>query len=119
MLSIRPRPKPCWTRLVIKRGADGNRFKLKLLPAPFFNETKQFGDYLRQALAKIGIDAEVVSNDTPAHLKAVYTDHDFDITVATPVYRSDPAISTTILLEMRPAGGRAVSPTSTAMPMRM
>ncbi|MCE3520273.1 ABC transporter substrate-binding protein, partial [Escherichia coli] len=42
---------------------------------------------------------QVVSNDTPAHLKAVYTDHDFDITVATPVYRSDPAISTTILFE--------------------
>lgn len=88
-----------------KRGADGNRFTLKLLPAPFFNETKQFGDYLRQALAKVGIDAQVVSNDTPAHLKAVYTDHDFDITVATPVYRSDPAISTTILFESGlPAG---------------
>jgi peptide/nickel transport system substrate-binding protein len=88
-----------------KRGADGNRFTLKLRPAPFFNETRQFGDYLRQALAKIGIEARVVSNDTPAHLKAVYTDHDFDITVATPVYRSDPAISTTILFESGlPAG---------------
>lgn len=81
------------------RRADGMRFKLRLLPAPFFNETRQFGDYLRQALGKIGIDAEIVSNDTPAHLKAVYTDHDFDITVATPVYRSDPAISTTILFQ--------------------
>ncbi|MEK1889854.1 MAG: ABC transporter substrate-binding protein [Phyllobacterium sp.] len=88
-----------------KRGADGNRFTLKLLPAPFFNETKQFGDYLRQALAKVGIDAQIVSNDTPAHLKAVYTDHAFDITVATPVYRSDPAISMTILFESGlPAG---------------
>lgn len=81
------------------RGADGTRFKLRLLPAPFFNETKQFGDYLRQALVKIGIDAVIVANDSPAHLKAVYTDHDFDITVATPVYRSDPAISTTVLFQ--------------------
>lgn len=88
-----------------KKGADGVRFKLKLLPAPFFNETKQFGDYLRQALAKIGIDAVIVANDTPAHLKAVYTDHDYDITVATPVYRSDPAISTTVLFQSGlPAG---------------
>ena len=88
-----------------KRGRDGNRFSLKLLPAPFFNETKQFGDYLRQALGKVGIDAQIVSNDTPAHLKAVYTDHAFDIAVATPVYRSDPAISTTILFESGlPAG---------------
>lgn len=87
------------------RGADGTRFRLKLLPAPFFNETRQFGDYLRQAYAAIGIDAQIVGNDTPAHLKAVYTDHDFDITVATPVYRSDPAISTTILFQSGlPAG---------------
>jgi peptide/nickel transport system substrate-binding protein len=53
------------------RGADGVRFKLRLLPAPFFNETRQFGDYLRQALAVVGIDASIVANDTPAHLKAV------------------------------------------------
>ncbi len=87
------------------RGADGVRFRLRLLPAPFFNETKQFGDYLRQALAKVGIDATVVANDTPAHLRAVYTDHDFDITVGTPVYRGDPAISTTVLFQSGlPAG---------------
>ena len=58
-----------------------------------------------QALAEIGIDAEIVSNDTPAHLKAVYTDHDFDITVGPPVYRGDPAISTTVLFQSGlPAG---------------
>ena len=87
------------------RDPSGTRFKLRLLPAPFFNETKQFGDYLRQALALVGIDAQIVANDTPAHLKAVYTDRDFDITVATPVYRGDPAISTTILFQSGlPAG---------------
>ena len=54
---------------------------------------------------KIGIDAVIVANDSPAHLKAVYTDHDFDIAVATPVYRSDPAISTTVLFQSGlPAG---------------
>ncbi|MDW6026250.1 ABC transporter substrate-binding protein [Mesorhizobium sp. BAC0120] len=82
-----------------KRGGNGIRFKLKLLPAPYFNETKQFGDYLRQALAAIGIDAEIVNNDAAAHQKAVYTDHAFDLAVAPPVFRGDPAISTTILVE--------------------
>ncbi len=82
-----------------KRGADGNRFTLKLLPAPYFNETKQFGDYLRQALAAVGIDAQIVNNDAAAHQKAVYTDHDFDLAVAPPVFRGDPAISTTILVQ--------------------
>ena len=81
------------------RGADGRRFALKLLPAPYFNETKQFGDYLRQALAEVGIDATIVNDDAAAHQKAVYTDHDFDLAVAPPVFRGDPAISTTILVQ--------------------
>jgi peptide/nickel transport system substrate-binding protein len=82
-----------------KRGADGTRFALKLLPAPYFNETKQFGDYLRQALAEVGINAELVNNDAAGHQKAVYTDHAFDLAVAPPVFRGDPAISTTILVQ--------------------
>jgi len=83
----------------LRRGADGKRFALRLLPAPYFNETRQFGDYLRQALAEIGIDATIVNNDAAAHQKAVYADHDFDIAVAPPVFRGDPAISTTILVQ--------------------
>jgi peptide/nickel transport system substrate-binding protein len=89
----------------LPRGADGVRFSLRLLPAPYFNETRQFGDYLRQALAAVGIDARLVSNDPAGHQKAVYTDHDFDIAVAPPVFRGDPAISTTILFQSgTPAG---------------
>ena len=78
--------------------SNGFRFQLKLLPAPYFVETKQFGDYLRQALAAIGIDALIVNNDAAAHQKAVYTDHDFDLAIAPTVFRGDPAISTTILV---------------------
>ncbi len=81
------------------RGADGTRFELKLLPAPYFNETKQFGDYLKQALTAIGIKATIVSNDSAGHIKAVYTDQAFDLAVAPPVFRGDPAISTTILAQ--------------------
>ncbi len=87
------------------RGSNGTRFSLKLLAAPYFNETRQFGDYLRQALAAIGIDAELANNDSAAHQKAVYTDHAFDLAVAPPVFRGDPAISTTILVQSGiPAG---------------
>ena len=35
----------------------------------------------------------------PAYLQAVYTDHDFDLSINSPAYRSDPAISTTILFQ--------------------
>lgn len=79
------------------RGAGGTRFSLRLLPAPWFEQTRQFGDYLRQALRAVGIDAQVVNNDSAAHTRAVYTTHEFDLAVGSPVYRNDPAISTTIL----------------------
>ncbi|MEZ5648437.1 MAG: ABC transporter substrate-binding protein, partial [Alphaproteobacteria bacterium] len=72
---------------------------------PWFEETRQFGDYLRQALKAIGIEAEIVSYDPAGHQKAVYTDHNFDLAVGSPVYRNDPAISTTILYQSGiPAG---------------
>ena len=86
-------------------GADGMRFRLDLLPAPYFSETRQFGDYLRQALAAVGIDAAIVANDSAGHQKAVYTDHAFDLAIAPTVFRGDPAISTTILVRSGiPAG---------------
>ncbi|MGL4495609.1 MAG: ABC transporter substrate-binding protein, partial [Beijerinckiaceae bacterium] len=87
------------------RGANGTRFTLRLLPAPWFEQTRQFGDYLRQALRAVGIDAQIVNNDPAAHTKAVYTDHAFDLAIGSPVYRNDPAISTTILYQSGlPAG---------------
>lgn len=77
----------------------GTRFKLRLLPAPWFEQTRQMGDYLRQALRVVGIDVELVNNDAAGHTKAVYTDHAFDLAIGSPVYRNDPAISTTILYQ--------------------
>jgi peptide/nickel transport system substrate-binding protein len=87
------------------RDANGMRFALDLLPAPWFEQTRQFGDYLRQALRTVGIDARIVNNDPAAHTRAVYTDHKFDLAIGSPVYRNDPAISTTILYQSGlPAG---------------
>jgi peptide/nickel transport system substrate-binding protein len=77
MRSTSPRPTRCSTRPATPSARGRQALQLKLLPAPYFNETKQFGDYLRQALAEIGIDAELVNNDSAAHQKAVYTDHAF------------------------------------------
>lgn len=89
----------------LPRGPNGTRFSVRLLPAPWFEQTRQFGDYLRQALRAVGIDVQIVNNDAPAHLRAVYTDHAFDLAIGSPVYRNDPAISTTILYESGlPAG---------------
>ncbi len=82
------------------RGADGTRFSLRLRAAPFFPETTATGEYVKQALEDVGIAVEIVAADsTPAYLQAIYTDHDFDLSINSPAYRSDPAISTTILFQ--------------------
>jgi peptide/nickel transport system substrate-binding protein len=82
------------------RGADGNRFSLRLRAAPFFPETVATGEYVKQALEEVGIAVEIVAADSSAaYLQAIYTDHDFDLSINSPAYRSDPAISTTILFQ--------------------
>jgi peptide/nickel transport system substrate-binding protein len=81
------------------RADDGTRMSLRLRPAPFFAETRGTGDYVAQALGAIGIDVELVTADAPGHIEAVYTTHDFDLAINSPVYRNDPAISTTILFQ--------------------
>ena len=87
------------------RQGGGMRFRLRLLPAPWFEQTRQMGDYLRQALRVVGIDAELVNNDAAGHTKAIYTDHAFDLAIGSPVYRNDPSISTTILYQGGLAAG--------------
>ncbi len=53
----------------------------------------------------VGIDARIVSNDAAGHIKSIYTDHAFDISIAATVFRGDPAISTTVLVRSgTPAG---------------
>ncbi len=87
------------------RGADGTRFSLRLRPAPWFAQTRDTGDYVRQALQEVGIAVELVTADPGGHIRAVYTEHDFDLAIGSPVWRNDPAISTTILFRGgQPAG---------------
>jgi peptide/nickel transport system substrate-binding protein len=81
------------------RKADGKRFSLRLRPAPWFQMTRDTGDYVRQALQKVGIEVKIVTADPGGHIKAVYKEHDFDLSIGSPVWRNDPAISTTILFQ--------------------
>jgi peptide/nickel transport system substrate-binding protein len=81
------------------RGEDGTRFSLRLRPAPWFEQTRAVGDYVAQALEDVGLEVEIVTADPGGHVVAVYTDHDFDLAIGSPVWRNDPAISTTILYQ--------------------
>jgi peptide/nickel transport system substrate-binding protein len=56
------------------------RFTLTHDYQPFGTGFKLTGDYLRAALARVGIDVTVRGQDWPTYLKRVYTDRDFDFT---------------------------------------
>ncbi|MGI4943194.1 MAG: ABC transporter substrate-binding protein [Janthinobacterium lividum] len=61
------------------RGADGKRFALHLEVNSFGEQWLRQAEYLKQALAEVGIDVTLRSEDTAAWLRRVYTDYDYDI----------------------------------------
>lgn len=63
------------------RGADGFRFKLFIDPTQPSGPPKQTAEYIAQALAKVGIDVELRTQDFATFVKRVFTDRDFDIAI--------------------------------------
>lgn len=73
------------------RAAGGVRFSVPLDYNP--NETnRRTAEYLRAALARVGIDATVRAQDTPAYVKRIYTAHDFAFTVGSTSNLFDPTV---------------------------
>lgn len=63
-----------------KRDSSGVRFEIVHDVTPYGNEWKRFGEYVKQALADIGIKATLRYEDVATWLNRVYTDYDFDLT---------------------------------------
>ncbi len=61
------------------RQAGGTRFALHLEVNSFGEQWLRQAEYLKQALAQVGIDVTLRSEDTATWLRRVYTDYDFDI----------------------------------------
>lgn len=61
-----------------KRGADGVRHKLTIDYVPSGEGYARGAEYIRQALAKVGIEVSVRTQDFAAYTKRIYTDRDFD-----------------------------------------
>lgn len=74
------------------RGGDGTRFKTTLDFRPWTEGDKRTADYLRQALAHVGIDVTVRSQDFAAYVKRVYTDRAFDFAANSMTNTFDPTI---------------------------
>lgn len=62
-----------------RRGSDGVRFTLNHDFLPYGDDYKRTGEYLKQALKRVGIEINIRAQDTAAFIKRVYADRDFDI----------------------------------------
>ncbi len=64
----------------LKVGAGGWRFKIKHDFVPLGSDYQRTGEFIKQQLARVGIDVELRSQDLPSFFRRVYTDYDFDTT---------------------------------------
>jgi len=64
----------------VKRGADGIRFRITHDILPYGEQWQRLGEYIKQALAPIGIDVTLRHEDVPTWLKRIFTNYDFDLT---------------------------------------
>lgn len=63
-----------------KRGADGKRFKISHDFLPLGTDYQRTAEFLKQQLARVGIDVEIRSQDLPTYYRRIFTDYDFDTT---------------------------------------
>lgn len=64
----------------LKPGAGGMRFKMTHDFIPLGSDYQRTGEFIKQQLARVGIDVELRSQDLPSFFRRVYTDYDFDTT---------------------------------------
>ena len=76
----------------LPRGADRMRFKMTFEASPAVEESRRLGDFVRAALARVGIAVEVRVNDIGTYIKRVYTDRDFDMCCTTFSNLFDPTV---------------------------
>lgn len=74
------------------RQANGIRFTLVHDFMPYGDSFKRVAEYLKSALAKVGIDVTIRSQDFATFIKRVYTDRDFDFNNGSISNLFDPAV---------------------------
>lgn len=63
-----------------KRGADGKRFKITHDFLPLGTDYQRTAEFLKQQLARVGVEVEIRSQDLPTYYRRIFTDYDFDTT---------------------------------------
>ena len=73
----------------LARGDNDTRFSINLLHFPNFSK---YGEVIRQNLAEVGIEVELVPLDRSAFLPRVFGERDFDTNIISYCNNTDPAI---------------------------
>lgn len=76
----------------IKPDADGIRASALIDLIPYGEDWRRLGEYMKQALAGIGVKLELRYEDVPTWLKRVYADYDFSMNVNYFYQLPDPVI---------------------------
>ena len=77
----------------LKRGADGKRLKVRLDYDGFGGPIgARSGEFLKQQLARIGVELELRSGDTATYLRRIFTDQDYDLMVSSLHRLPDPTL---------------------------
>lgn len=75
-----------------KRGANGVRFEIVHDITPYGEEWRRFGEYVQQALDKVGIKATLRYEDVGTWLRRIYTNYEFQLSSNWLQNLADPAI---------------------------
>lgn len=78
----------------LKPDARGIRLSFRLFSIPGTPASAQVADYVRSALAKVGIEARIEKQDFASFVKKVYTDRNFDVVITGGQMGPDPVIGT-------------------------
>jgi len=76
----------------IEANSDGIRASAVIDLIPYGEDWRRAGEYLKQALAGIGVELELRYEDVPTWLKRIYADYDFELNVNYFYQLPDPVI---------------------------
>ncbi len=76
----------------ITADAEGTRASAVVDLIPYGEDWRRAGEYMKQALADIGVDLELRYEDVPTWLKRIYADYDFELNVNYFYQLPDPVI---------------------------
>lgn len=75
-----------------KKGGDGKRMKISLdYIGGDVSATRQV-EFIKQSLARVGVDVELRASDTATYLRRVFTDQDYDLMVSSLHRLPDPTL---------------------------